>query len=71
MYVPTASVTSTHTVFPVVFPVPTDVLIWLRDGPQLFHGNVRTYRSCPSAQRNVYLLFVSVKNGIIGLHGKE
>lgn len=29
MYVPTASVTSAHTVFPVVFPVPTDVLIWL------------------------------------------
>lgn len=71
MYVPTVPVTSAHTAFPVVFPVPTDVLIWIPDGPNLFNENVCTYRSCPLAQRNMYLLFIDVKNEIIGVHGKE
>lgn len=47
------------------------LLIWIPDEPNLFNENVCTYRSYPLIQRNIYLLFINVKNEIIGLHRKE
>lgn len=53
--------TRAHTVSPVIFPVSIGLLIWLPDEPNLFNGNVYTYRSYPLIQRNIYSLFINVK----------
>lgn len=57
--------------YSVTFPVPISLLIWTPDEPNQFNENICAYRSYALIQRNIYLLFINVKNEIIGLHRKE